>query len=115
MYRYITLYIKYKTLTKFFRHPQRVAASLSIIQLRNSGDKEQSECLARTFLWMAKGGMNGRRTVAALADEWEQTFRREGFGMYRENGPVSGSMAKPRKEELAAAVSRCRGLIWRKE
>ena len=76
-------------------------------------DKEQSECLARTFLWMAKGGMNGRRTVAALADEWEQTFRREGFGMYRENGPVSGSMAKPRKEELAAAVSRCRGLIWR--
>ena len=38
MYRYITLYIKYKTLTKFFRHPQRVAASLSIIQLRNSGD-----------------------------------------------------------------------------
>jgi len=37
MYRYITLYIKYKTLTKFFRHPQRVAASLSIIQLRNSG------------------------------------------------------------------------------
>ena len=51
--------------------------------------------------------------AGALADEWEQTFRREGFGMYKGNGPVSGSMAKPRKEELAAAVSRCRGLIWR--
>lgn len=43
MYRYITLYIKYKTLTKFFRHPQRVAASLSIIQLRNSGSDLQDD------------------------------------------------------------------------
>jgi len=50
MYRYITLYIKYKTLTKFFRHPQRVAASLSIIQLRNSGgdSDEVEECYLLT-------------------------------------------------------------------
>ena len=40
-------------------------------------------------------------------------FAKEGFGMYRENGQISGNMAKPRKEELAAAISRCRGLIWR--
>ena len=76
-------------------------------------DKEQSECLACTFLWLAKGEMNGRKNVAALVNDWEQVFRKEGFGMYRENGRISGNMAKPRKEELAAAISRCRGLIWR--
>lgn len=76
-------------------------------------DKEQSECLACTFLWLAKGEMNGRKNVAALVNDWEQIFRKEGFGMYRENGQISGNMAKPRKEELAAAISRCRGLIWR--
>ena len=76
-------------------------------------DKEQSECLACTFLWLAKGEMNGRKNVAALVNDWEQVFRKEGFGMYRENGQISGNMAKPRKEELAAAISRCRGLIWR--
>ena len=76
-------------------------------------DKEQSECLACTFLWLAKGEMNGRKNVAALVNDWEQVFRTEGFGMYRENGQISGNMAKPRKEELAAAISRCRGLVWR--
>ncbi|MCI6795182.1 MAG: ABC-ATPase domain-containing protein [Lachnospiraceae bacterium] len=76
-------------------------------------DKEQSECLACTFLWLAKGEMNGRKNVAALVNDWEQVFRKEGFGMYRENGQISGNMAKPRKEELAAAISRCRGLVWR--
>ena len=76
-------------------------------------DKEQSECLACTFLWLAKGEMNGRKNVAALVNDWEQVFRKEGFGMYRENGRISGNMAKPRKEELAAAISRCRGLVWR--
>lgn len=76
-------------------------------------DKEQSECLACTFLWLAKGEMNGRKNVAALVNDWDQVFRKEGFGMYRENGRISGNMAKPRKEELAAAISRCRGLVWR--
>ena len=76
-------------------------------------DKEQSECLACTFLWLAKGEMNGRKNVAALVNDWEQVFRTEGFGMYRENDQISGNMAKPRKEELAAAISRCRGLVWR--
>ena len=76
-------------------------------------DKEQSECLACTFLWLAKGEMNGRKNAAALVNDWEQAFQKEGFGLYRENGRISGNMAKPRKEELAAAISRCRGLIWR--
>jgi predicted ABC-class ATPase len=76
-------------------------------------DREQSECLARTFLLMAKGMMDGKKNVAALAHGYEQKFRTEGFGMYAENGHVAGNLAKPRKEELAAAISRCRGLIWR--
>ena len=76
-------------------------------------DREQSECLARTFLLMAKGEMNGRVNVRSLVNDWEETFRKEGFGMYGEHGQVSGDMAKPRKEELAEAISRCRGLVWR--
>jgi predicted ABC-class ATPase len=76
-------------------------------------DLEQSECLAQTFLLMARDGMNGKKNAAALVRDWEQAFRQEGFAMYSENGHVPGNMAKPRKEELAAALSRCRGLIWR--
>jgi predicted ABC-class ATPase len=76
-------------------------------------DREQSECLAQTFLRLAKGGMNGKNSVAALVQDWEQAFRRDGFGLYEEGGRISGNMAKPRKEELAAAISRCRGLVWR--
>jgi predicted ABC-class ATPase len=76
-------------------------------------DREQSECLARTFLLLAKGEMNGRKRVADLVNDWEETFRKEGFGMYGEHGQLSGDMAKPRKEELAEAMSRCRGLVWR--
>lgn len=76
-------------------------------------DPEQSECLARTFLWMAKGEMNGQNSVAALVRGWEHSFRENGFALYGEDGQVSGNMAKPRKEELEAAISRCRGLVWR--
>lgn len=76
-------------------------------------DREQSECLARIFLRMAKDRMNGRNSVATLVRDFEQTFRKEGFDLFGENGRVSGNMAKPRKEELAAAISRCRGLVWR--
>ena len=75
-------------------------------------DREQSECLARTFLLMAKGKMNGRNNVASLVRGWELDFQREGFGMYEENGHIPGDLARPRKEELAAAISRCRGLVW---
>jgi len=76
-------------------------------------DREQSECLARTFLLLAKGEMNGKKSVAALINDWEETYRKEGFGMYGEHGQISGNMAKPRKEELAEAISRCRGLVWK--
>ena len=76
-------------------------------------DREQSECLARTFLRMAKSEMDGRKNVASLVRGWEEAFRKEGFGMYGEDGRISGNMAKPRKEELAAALNRCRGLVWR--
>ena len=76
-------------------------------------DREQSECLARTFLLLAKGEMNGQKSVAAVINNWEETFRKEGFGMYGEHGQISGNMAKPRKEELAEAISRCRGLVWK--
>lgn len=75
-------------------------------------DREQSECVARTFLLMARGKMNGRNNVASLVRGWEQDFEREGFGMYEENGHIPGDLARPRKEELAAAISRCRGLVW---
>ena len=76
-------------------------------------DREQSECLARTFFLLAKGEMNGQKSVAAVINNWEETFRKEGFGMYGEHGQISGNMAKPRKEELAEAISRCRGLVWK--
>ena len=76
-------------------------------------DREQSECLARTFLLLAKGEMNGQKSVAAVINNWEETFRKEGFGMYGEHGQISGNMAKPRKEELAEAIRRCRGLVWK--
>ena len=60
----------------------------------------------------AKGKMNGRNNVASLVRGWELDFQREGFGMYEENGHIPGDLARPRKEELAAAISRCRGLVW---
>ncbi|MCC6093557.1 MAG: ABC-ATPase domain-containing protein [Eubacterium sp.] len=75
-------------------------------------DPEQSECLAQTFLILAKQAMNGRNTVGEIVRDWERQFRAEGFQMYAQNGAISGSMAKPRKEELEAALSRCRGLRW---
>jgi predicted ABC-class ATPase len=78
-------------------------------------DREQSECLARTFLRMAKSEMDGRKNVASLVRGWEETFRKEGFGMYKDDGRISGNMAKPRKEELAAALGRCRGLVWKQD
>ena len=62
---------------------------------------------------MAKSEMDGRKNVASLVRGWEEAFRKEGFGMYGEDGRISGNMAKPRKEELAAALNRCRGLVWR--
>ncbi len=65
MYRYITLYIKYKTLTKFFRHPQRVAASLSIIQLRNSGENWKAYLSERHL------------SVSILTDEINDAFMEE--------------------------------------
>ncbi|MGN0363253.1 MAG: P-loop domain-containing protein, partial [Bilifractor sp.] len=76
-------------------------------------DPEQSECLAQTVLILAKNGMNGRNTVADLVRDWDRQFREKGFQMYAQNGSVSGSMAKPRKEELEAALSRCRSLLWK--
>ena len=57
--------------------------------------------------------MNGHNSVASLVGDWERSFEREGFGLYEKAGSsVSGNMAKPRKEELAAALNRCRGLLW---
>ena len=76
-------------------------------------DGEQSECLAETFVLMAQSRMNGHNSVASLVGDWERSFEREGFGLYEKAGSsVSGNMAKPRKEELAAALNRCRGLLW---
>lgn len=76
-------------------------------------DGEQSECLAETFVLMAQSRMNGHNSVASLVGDWERSFEREGFGLYEKAGSsVSGNMAKPRKEELAVALNRCRGLLW---
>lgn len=77
-------------------------------------DSEQLTALAHMVKNMKLHDFDGRRTLGEAVENMYHRIREKGFRAFcggAEGGPVPGNLAMPRKQELYAALNRCRELI----
>lgn len=73
-------------------------------------DSEQLTALAHILKYMKLQEFDGKKTLQEAVEHVCAGIEREGFGAFC-GGAVPGNLAMPRKQELYAALNRCRKLI----
>ena len=73
-------------------------------------DSQQLTALAYLIKYMKLHSFDGKRTLGQAVEEICDHMDVKGFGAFC-GGDIPGNLAMPRKQELYAALNRCRGLI----
>lgn len=73
-------------------------------------DSQQLTALAYLIKYMKLHSFDGKRTLGQAVEEICNHMDVKGFGAFC-GGDIPGNLAMPRKQELYAALNRCRGLI----
>lgn len=73
-------------------------------------DEEQTRALAYILRYLLKNGFDGRKELETVADQLESLLDREGLESLFERGETPYGLARPRKQDIIACVSRYRGL-----
>ena len=68
------------------------------------------KCLAQMILYLKKNLFDGTRTLSEAVTLLERQIKEQGFEGFIQ-GQMTGNLAMPRKQELYAALNRCRELI----
>ena len=74
-------------------------------------DSEQTMALACLLKYLQLQTMDGKKNMAALADQLEALLDTQGLEGLFERGDVRSSLARPRRQEILACVNRYRQLI----
>lgn len=75
-------------------------------------DSEQLTALSHMIKYMKLHSFDGKRTLREAVEELYGSIPAKGFGAFCEGeGKLPGNLALPRKQELYAALNRCRELI----
>lgn len=74
-------------------------------------DSEQTMALAYLLKYLQLQTMDGKKNMAALADQLEALLDTQGLEGLFERGDVRSSLARPRRQEILACVNRYRQLI----
>ena len=75
-------------------------------------DSEQLTALSHMIKYMKLHLFDGKRTLREAVEELYGSIPAKGFGAFCEGeDKLPGNLALPRKQELYAALSRCRELI----
>ena len=74
-------------------------------------DSEQTMALACLLKYLQLQAMDGKKNMAALADQLEALLDTQGLEGLFERGDVRSSLARPRRQEILACVNRYRQLI----
>lgn len=74
-------------------------------------DGEQTMALAYLLKYLQLQAMDGKKNMAALADQLEVLLNTQGLEGLFERGDVRSSLARPRRQEILACVNRYRELI----
>ena len=74
-------------------------------------DGEQTMALAYLLKYLQLSAMDGKKNMAALADELEALLEQKGLEGLFEHGDVRSSLARPRRQEILACVNRYRQLL----
>ena len=74
-------------------------------------DSEQTMALAYILKQLELTDMNGRRSMQELADLIERQLDAKGLESLFEGQDVRASLARPRRQEILACVSRYRKLV----
>lgn len=74
-------------------------------------DGEQTMALAYLLKYLQLQAMDGKKNMAALADQLEALLNTQGLEGLFERGDVRSSLARPRRQEILACVNRYRELI----
>ena len=75
-------------------------------------DSEQLTALSQMIKYMKRHSFDGKRTLREAVEELYGSISAKGFGAFCEgDGRLPGNLALPRKQELYAALNRCRELI----
>ena len=100
--------IKIKTLGK-----ESISINKENIDLRlveQLVDQEQLTALGLMIKSMKLHYFDGKRTLQEAVEVFYEKAQREGFEAFCQ-GDVPGNLILPRKQELYAALNRCRGLL----
>ena len=74
-------------------------------------DREQTAALAQCLIYASKHLMDGKRTMQEIADLLEKKMDENGPEAVLDFGTVSCGLARPRREEIFAAMNRWRALL----
>lgn len=83
------------------------------VELRNIEqlkDKEQTAALAWILKWIELKMLDGKKEIRQITELMEQQLDDRGLESLFEHGEVSAALARPRRQEIAACVSRFRKL-----
>lgn len=73
-------------------------------------DKEQTAALAWILKWIELKMLDGKKEIRQITELMEQQLDDRGLESLFEHGEVSAALARPRRQEIAACVSRFRKL-----
>ena len=71
-------------------------------------DSEQTAALGQLLKYAVENLIDGKRTIAEIADDLEEKLAREGMQFIVEHGTLCGGYAIPRKQEIYACFNRYR-------
>lgn len=100
--------IKIKTLGR-----ESISINKENIDLRlveQLADQEQLTALGLIIKYMKLHSFDGKRTLHEAVEAFYEKMEREGFEAFCQ-GDIPGNLILPRKQELYAALNRCRGLL----
>lgn len=72
-------------------------------------DPEQTNAICTILLYMMKNEFDGRREIRECVEELYERLEKQSFSAV--NAAKEDDLAMPRKQEIYAALNRCRGLI----
>ena len=75
-------------------------------------DTEQLEALGYFLKYGGSRLIDGKRNLVQVADELERKVRKDGLASLAEAGYLPADLALPRRQEIFAAIDRCRGLVF---
>lgn len=74
-------------------------------------DAEQLTALSHMIKYMKLSLFDGKRSIQEAVEELYRAMKDKGFAVFCKGGSIPGNLAMPRKQELYAALNRCRELL----